>query len=175
MAKKGDRKIADALRAALEAEKQVVEMYEAAGERTTYPPARRMFLSLAADEKQHITMIQEISRGMGFSAALKQALAGTPRGRMKTALSEFKDTVGDLAVCADEVEAVRMALSAENTSYEFYKQAEAAASDSDEKALFARLAQEESEHHAMLRNVLDYLSDTGHWFLWTEQGLLDGG
>jgi rubrerythrin len=81
----------------------------------------------------------------------------------------------DLSVCADELEALRIGLDMEKRSYEFYAQGARDAAGKDESRLCELLALEEGEHYKMLQNTYEYLEDRDHWFLWTEQGLLDGG
>ena len=53
-------------------------------------------------------------------------------------------------------------------------QAAKATADAD-KNLYTRLAAEERQHVDILQSTLTYLNDTGHWFLWDEQAVLDGG
>jgi rubrerythrin len=48
------------------------------------------------------------------------------------------------------------------------------ATDEDEKALFERLAFEESEHYKILQDLRDYLEQTGWWLLWGEGAFMDG-
>jgi rubrerythrin len=164
------------LKIALEAEKDGLEMYLKASERTLYPLGRQMFLSLAEDEKSHIRMIHELAAGRGLQSALNEAREGTPTGRMKNALTALKSVVmDDLSVCADELEVLRIGLDMEKRSYEFYKQAATDAASADERGLCEKLAAEEGEHYKMLQNTYEYLEDRDHWFLWTEHGLLDGG
>jgi rubrerythrin len=161
---------------ALDSEREGLEMYQKASERTLYPLGKEMLLSLAEDEKSHIRMIEKIAHGLGLSKALEEARKGTPRQRVKTAFAELKEAVAeDLAVCADELEALKIALDMEKRSYAFYKQGATEAASRDEAALFEKLAAEEDEHYRMLQNTYEYLQDSNHWFLWTEQGLLDGG
>ena len=106
-----------ALRAALDAEQEGLAMYRTAADRTVYPMGRLMFLSLAEDERSHIKMIERIAGGMGMASALEEARNGTPTERMKNALSDLKDVVmDDLSVCADELEALRIAQDIEKIS-----------------------------------------------------------
>jgi len=167
---------ASILKSALAAEKDGLQMYLKASERTLYPLGRQMFLSLAEDEKSHIRMIEKLAAGRGLQSALGEAREGTPNERMKHALSELKSVIADdLSVCADELEALRIGLDMEKRSYEFYKQAAKDAASPDESSLCEKLAAEEGEHYRMLQNTYEYLEDRDHWFLWTEHGLLDGG
>ncbi len=164
------------LKAALDAERDGLEMYMKASERTLYPLGRQMFLSLAADEKSHIRMIEELAAGRDLKEALSEAREGTPTQRMKNAMSALKNVVtDDLSICADELEVLRIGLDMEKRSYEFYTQAAKGAASKDERALCQKLAAEEGEHYKMLQNTYEYLEDRDHWFLWTEHGLLDGG
>lgn len=171
-----DREASEAVKIALQTETDGLEMYERAGQRTSYPLGKKMLLSLAEDERSHIRMIERIVQGVGLSAALKEARHGTPRERVRTIFSEAKDEVTErLAASADDVKILKTALEFENRGYSFYQQAARDASREDERALFERLAQEESEHYKMLQNTYEYLERTGQWFLWEEQGILNGG
>jgi rubrerythrin len=161
---------------ALATEKEGVQIYTTAGDRTLYPLGQRMFQSLAEDEKTHIQMIQRLADGLGIKAALDVAREGRPTERVKSAFAELgKVVVEDLSVCADDLEALRLAMDFEVRGYQAYLQAAKDAPSEAEKKLFEALCVEEDEHHKMLENVYEYLSDNWHWFLWTEDGLLDGG
>jgi len=165
----------EALRLALEMEQDGLEMYDKAAGRVSHPAGKRMFQGLAEDERAHVRMIEEIARGMGLSAALKEARRGTPKERMKTIFTEAKDSVSQrLAPSTDEFQALRIALDFERKGYEFYAQAAKDSSDPDHKALFEKLAGEENEHFRILESTRQYLDRTGEWFLWDEWGLVEG-
>ena len=166
---------ADALEIAIRTENEGMAMYRKASEKAASPLARKLFLGLAEDEKAHVRMIEEIARGMGMSAALELARKGTPLGRMKTIFADAEGEVAErLAPSAGEFEAIKIALDFEQRGYGFYTQAGQDAADQDQRALFEKLALEENEHYRILESTLDYLEDTGKWFLWDEWGLLTG-
>jgi rubrerythrin len=152
-----------------------IEMYEGAARNCANALGQKMFLGLAEDEKSHIRMIEAIAEGLELSAALEKARSGTPRERIKTLFSEARDkVVGKAAAAADDVTALKTALGLEKESYDFYRKAAGETSCADEEALFKRLLKEENEHFEILQNMLEYLENTGNWFLWEEEGLLDG-
>lgn len=166
----------EALKEALQAEQEGFDMYKKAAERTKYKLGKEMFLSLAEDEKSHMRMIEQIARGMGLDAALAHAREGMPSDRIKTVLSDLKDDVsGRLAVCADELEAIKLGMDVENRSIRAYSWNAENADDEAERELFKKLTAEEEQHYQILKNVHQYLENTGEWFLWEEEGLLDGG
>jgi rubrerythrin len=167
--------VSSALRAALKMENDGSEMYQEAAGKCTNGLGKKMFYGLAEDEKSHIRMIKVIAEGSGLSAALVEALDGTPRERIATIFSRASEGVVENAAGADDVSVLKTALALEDKSREFYGRAAQEVSCGDEAALFERLAREEEQHHEILTNTLEYLESTGNWFLWEEGGLLDGG
>lgn len=165
----------EALRIALQTEKDGIELYTKAIEGTTHPFGKKLFLSLVEDEKSHIKMIEGIAEGMGMSAALEEAREGTPRERISTIFSESKNDLAErVAASPDELEVLKVAMEYESKGYEYYKKAARETGSPDEEALFEKLAQEENEHHQILESTYEYLDQTGKWFLWDEQALLEG-
>jgi len=79
-----------------------------------------------------------------------------------------------ISASTDEMEAVKVALDFEEKGFGFYKKAQSEASDETEKKLFSVLADEEQEHYTILQNTHSFLKDTGDWFMWEEQGILEG-
>jgi len=171
----GRNRGSEAIRVALKTEQEGLEMYQKAREKTTNSDGKKMFLALVEDEKSHVRMIKRIAEGLGMSEALQEALDGTPRERIKTIFSKARDELPrEVATSTDDVEALRLALDFEKRGYEFYGRVAKDACSESEKALFESLALEENEHYAILQQTLEYLDNTGQWFLWDEQGLLDG-
>lgn len=165
----------EALRIALQTEKDGIEMYTKASEATAHAFGKKLFLSLVEDEKSHIRMIEALAEGAGLASALEDARAGTPRERMKTIFSESKDDLAEQSDASpDELAALTVAMELEQNGHEFYKRAAAEARCGHERALFEKLAEEEHEHYQILSSTHEYLSQTGKWYLWDEQGLLDG-
>jgi len=166
----------NAIQIALKTERDGLEMYAKASERTAHPFGKKMFLSLADDEQSHIRMIEKVAGGLGMSAALAEARKGTPQERIKTIFSEARDELAErIAAQPDELQTLKIAMEFEKRGYEFYEKAAADASAKDEKSLFAELAKQETQHYHILQNTYDYLDDSGHWFSWEEQAVLDGG
>ena len=75
---------------------------------------------------------------------------------------------------ADDTRAIHKAIEMEKRSVEHYA-AKAQAADQRQQAIYARLADEEREQLDILESILACLNDTGHWFLWDEQAILEGG
>ena len=148
-----------------------LKFYTEAAENAANPQGRRLFESLAADEKRHLEIIESIARGRGVDI-LSMPMPGE---NIKTVFSDADVEIGEEdRATADEKRAVELAMGMEKRSYELYHGRCEVAKDEAEKALFERLAQEENQHYEILVNTLEYLEDNNKWVLWDEWGLLTG-
>ncbi len=153
----------------LERDGQVFYSEAAAGTRS--PLGRKMFESLAADERRHEQLLGQVAAQM--DVALPD---DTPRQRIVTLFGELGDQMrADLGAEPEDTDVVRKAIDMERRSVELYAERAGQAGSDADRGLYERLTLEEREHLEILENTLSYLSDTGQWFLWGEQGLLDGG
>jgi rubrerythrin len=76
---------------------------------------------------------------------------------------------------ADELEAFKIAMEMEKEGVEFYKKTLAKAGKEKEKELLEQLVREEEEHYAIFSNTYQFLANSGSWFMWEEQSIVDGG
>jgi rubrerythrin len=159
------------LEIAIKMETDAVDFYESCAARVSHPVGRKMFLSVAADEKRHISYVNQIIEGMDFRPE-----DITPMQNIRTVFERNRGAVEQkLAASRDELEAFSIALQMEKEGFSFYEKAETLAGSDKEKALFERLAQEERQHYRLFENTLSYLKDTGLWFMWEERAIYEGG
>ncbi|MEK6777408.1 MAG: ferritin family protein [bacterium] len=162
-----------ALSTALKMEKDGMAFYEETSKNIKNQLGKKMFLSFVEDEKRHYGMIEALANGLNIGKELKKA---GPAERIRTIFEKAKkDIDARLGSDPSDVEALKFACRMEDKGYEFYRDSAASASDAGEKALFEKLAREESRHHEILENALTYLEKSGEWFLWEEGGPIEGG
>jgi rubrerythrin len=160
----------DPIALAIKTEKDGIEFYKQAAQKTTHPFGKEMFLSFIEDEKRHLEILEQISKEMDVPFDTTYS----PRNRLKTIFENVADQVIDhITPTTDEIEAIKLALEIENEGYEFYE--DQAQNNPQHSTLFERLAREESEHISVLQNLRNYLTDTGHWFMYEEHQMVDGG
>ncbi len=162
--------VSKAVETAVKMETDAMKFYHEASQRTSHPFARRMFEGFIKDENRHLKMLNEILKGLDLKIEKVR-----PKSEIKTVFSELKEQMMNrISASTDEMEAVKVALDFEAKGYEFYRKAAVDAPDDKEKKLFSALADEEQEHYAILQNTYAFLKDTGDWFMWEEQGILEG-
>jgi rubrerythrin len=161
----------NAIEIAIKMEKDAIDFYTEAAGKTKHPVGKKMFLSIAEDEKRHLQMLSQIFKEVGVKID-----EVSPMKNMKTIFASMKDSMMQkIAATKDELEAFKIAMQMEKEGVEFYKKSEAEAQKEKEKALFARLIKEEEQHYAIFANTYNYMADTGNWFMWEQQGIVEGG
>lgn len=161
----------NALDLARKMETDAIQFYTEAAAKTKHAVGKKMFLSISEDEKRHLEMIAQVARGLSIGPRDL-----TPMQRVRTVFEEHKDEMmKKVAASKDEMEAFTIALRMEKEGEALYQQYLDAAKTDKEKDLFRRLIEEERQHYAIFSNSLQFLADTGNWFLWEERGIVEGG
>lgn len=151
-------------------EADAVAFYTEAASKTAHPMGKRIFLSIAEDERRHMSLVEALLKGLDITAST----AG-PIGTIKSVFEQHREELSKrLAATTDEKSALKTAMDMEAKGRDFYKKAASEAKDPKAKSLFAKLASEEEEHYRVFSNTLAFLNDTGNWFMWEERGIVEG-
>ncbi|NQT50990.1 ferritin family protein [bacterium] len=155
---------------AIQLEQDGQAFYTQAAAGTTNPLGKKMFEGLAADETRHERILRQVAEDM--QVTLDDEL---PKDRIVTLFATLGEELrSQLDAGAGDTDVIDKALVMEKAAEAHFRTCAAGASD-DLKALYERLALEESQHVDILENTKTYLNDTGHWFFWDEGSVLDGG
>jgi len=159
-----------AVEMAVKMEQEAVDFYTQCADRTKNPVGKKMFLSIADDEKYHIACALEVQKGKTFTPS-----EVTPLEDMKKVFDQNKqDMLKQVPSTADELDAFRVAMKMEEESIAFYRKASSQAATDEEKNFFDCLIRDEEEHFAIFQNTYSFLSDTGNWFMWEEHSIVEG-
>ena len=161
----------NAIEIAIRMETDAIDFYREVAERTKHPVGKKMFLTIAEDEKRHLDMLSQIFKEIDIK--IEEV---SPMKNIRTVFESMKDEMTErIEATTDELEAFKIAMQMEKESVEFYKRAGSEAQTEKEKSLFERLVKEEQEHYDIFANTYLFLSDTGSWFMWEEHSIVDGG
>jgi rubrerythrin len=161
----------NAVEIAIKMESDAIKFYKEAAEKAKHSVGKKMFLTIAEDEKRHLEMLSSIIKKLDIKP--KDV---SPMKNIKTIFEEMKDDMMQkVEVTTDELEAFKIAMQMEKQGVEFYKKALVGAKTEKEKSLFERLIKEEQQHYDIFANTYFFLSDTGSWFMWEEHSIVDGG
>lgn len=161
----------NAIEISIKMEKDAIDFYTQAAEKTSHPVGKKMLLSIIEDEKRHLQMLSQIFKEIDITIQ-----DVNPMRNMKTIFETMKDSmIKRIVATSDELEAFKIAMQMEKEGVEFYKNASAEVTTEKERALFERLVKEEQQHYEIFANTYFFLSDTGSWFMWEEHSIVDGG
>lgn len=156
---------------ALKMETDAVKFYTEAAEKVSHPVGKKMFLSIAEDEKNHIKMIEEVLKGLELTY-----IEANPVKTVKTIFEEMKDNLMKrIQAQTDDLEAFKIAMEMEKEGVEFYKKVFNEVNTEKEKKLFERLIYEEEQHYKIFSETYNFMKDTGNWFMWKEFSIVEGG
>ncbi len=151
-------------------EADAIKFYREGAEKTRNPVGKKMFLSIAEDEKGHLQMLRS-----ALEVCELKITEAHPIKAVRTIFEEMKDSMMQrVEATNDELEAFRIAMEMEKEGIEFYRKALAEAQSEKEKCLFERLIQEEEEHFKIFSETYEFMTDTGNWYMWDEHSIVEG-
>lgn len=161
----------NAIEIAIKMEKDAIDFYTKAAEKTQHPAGKKMFESVTEDEKRHLQMLSQIFKEVDITME-----DVSPMRNIKTVFESMRNAMLQrVAATQDELEAFKIAMQMEEEGIAFYRQVENEAQTQKERALFERLIKEEEQHYAIFANTYHFMKDTGNWFMWEEHSIVDGG
>ncbi len=161
----------NAIEIAIKMETDAIDFYTGASKKVKNPVGRKMFLTIAEDEKHHLQMLTDIFKGLDITAKDVH-----PMKKIKGIFEEFRhEMMQRIEATEDELNAFKVAMDMEKKGVEFYKKAASEAATTKEKALFKKLVEQEEQHYAVFSNTYFFMHDTGSWFMWEEHSIVEGG
>ncbi len=160
----------NAIEIARKMETDAIRFYTEAAGKTRYPAGKKMFETVAIDEKRHLEIVNKFLKGLEIHMEDVH-----PINNIKTVFETMKDKMMEkVQATSDELEAFKIAMQMEKEGIEFYKKLMSEAKPGKEKMLFEKLIREEQQHFAIFENTYNFLMDTGNWFMWDEHSIVEG-
>lgn len=147
----------NSLEIAVKMEAEAVSFYRSAAAEVKNETCRKIFLSIAEDEKHHFEMLKSILQGLDIRLNEVSSLGVT-----KTVFEEAKATLTErVAETENELGALEIAMEMEKKGKAFYAQALSEARTEKEKALFELLIAEEGQHFEIFSTTHLFLKHSG--------------
>ncbi len=151
--------ISKAIEVAVKMEKDAIEFYREALDKTDHPTGVKIFEQFMKVELKHLKMLKDIVKKIDPRAKLI-----FPTNNVETVFTKNWDKMKDkVDVTTDEFDAIKIALEFEKKGYDFYKKFSEEAESVEEKKLFTILASHEEGHFNFLDKVYKHIKDTGAW------------
>jgi rubrerythrin len=166
-----------ALEMAIHNEAKEREFYLKHSQRTTHPLGKKMFLTLADDEREHMQRIQVLHRRLKEQGRWPEDVPLEVKGtEVKEVLHAVVDSVEKVAEAdRDDLEAVRIAIEFETKGEAFYARLAQKTDNPVEQEFYRFLSSMEHDHLMSLKDTLEYFENPEGWFTAMERHTLDGG
>ena len=170
-------KTIEALQFAAQMEVEGKEFYQQASQKSDNKLAKELFQNLADEEDVHRKKFEEIyetlRKGQGWPDVEPPSEQGK---RLKPIFAQATKELGSkIKVAESELEAIKTAMDMEIKTYDFYHSRGEQSTLPLEKRFYQALSAEEREHHLVLLDSYEYLTDPAGWFTSKERWSLDGG
>ena len=169
-------KVDEAITTAIEYENKVCAMYAEAVERSTDPKARRVFETLAEEEKGHVRFLERcldmcLDDGVIEPGELTTVVPSV--AQIEKGVEKLKTKLGEGRLEGEEVEMLRRALEVEVETSNFYERMVNVLPE-EHRWLFARFLEIEQGHKAIVQAEIDSVTGLGYWFDFQEFDLEAG-
>ena len=161
---------------AMRNEKTEMEWYLNESERSNNPLAKKLFVTLANDEKEHMTRIKGLHAKLTGEGAWPEDLPLDVAGTcVKDVLDELLGKVGSAeGHDDDDLAALNRASNFEDKGSKFYAELAGECENPQERKFFSFLSGIEREHYLSIKDSLFYLEDPEGWTESKERQGLDG-
>jgi rubrerythrin len=148
-----------ALATAIEAEKQSLRTYLRLAWDTRDASGKQMFIRLATDEFEHMRLLETWPGDQHATAAIEASTIERLVPKLSDRSLRIRGTEGQ-----NQLSALQAALELERTAQTFYEEQARVAQEGPARSTFARLAEMEAAHYALIQAEIDSIQETGFWF-----------
>ncbi len=169
-------KTVEALQTAIQMEIDGKEYYLKASHESSNELGKKLLQSLADEEDIHQKRFTEIYNAVRGKKAWPTVDFQPDRGKgLRTVFAQALERTGsNVQTLATELDAIQVAMSMENKTYDFYKNRSEDATYDAEREFYQTLAAQERAHHQVLLDYYEYLKDPADWFVKKERPSLEG-
>lgn len=158
-------KLAEAVKLARGLEREEVDYYRLASNKTENPSGRKVFSYLAEEEESHLNALEKHLELIDGGKSWLSDEDVFDKKSCKKISSKKPDGIipGEVSADTSDVEALMQAINIEEKSIAFYEDAACKVNDKETLKLFHYIIQEEKDHLRELELQLAFLKSEGMW------------
>jgi rubrerythrin len=156
--------IKDAMRTAIQMEKDGYDFYQKAASQTSSDMGRSIFESLAKDELVHLDVFQKLfNETIGKSEWDELVNSSTKYKNLPIFPQDLKKVEG-VNPDTNEIDALRMAMESESDAIDYYTEILMSSNDEEVNKILETVIDQEKKHYFLLEQEFNHLSSTGYWY-----------
>jgi len=154
------------------------QFYLEAAEKSVSPRSKATFTTLAADEAEHLRILQkeyESLQGSGKWVAATKVIGPQERRAEPLFPRDEKAAERTAQAIKSDLEALEFAMGIEERAFKLYSKASQETDDPHARALYKYLTNQENGHYKLIQRAHQYLTSPGEWYEEEEKPIFDGG
>jgi rubrerythrin len=159
-----EHSIKDAIQTAIQMEKDGYAFYQKAAAQTTSDMGRTIFESLSADELLHLEVFQKMWKNTIGSQEWDALLNTNKKYQKLPIFPKDLTSVEGQKPNVNELDALRIAMVAEQQAIEYYTKIHEQLQDQQAKKIINQIIEQEKKHYFLLQEEFTHLSSTGYWY-----------
>ncbi|MFO7677123.1 MAG: ferritin family protein [Thermoplasmatota archaeon] len=158
------QKIKDAIRTAIQMEKDGYSFYQKAAAQTSSDMGKTVFKGLAADELLHLEVFQKIFENkIGKNEWFELVNTSKKYADIDIFPKDLQKIEG-ADPDTNEIDALRIAMDSEQRAIEYYSKIRENIIDNEVKNIIDEIITQEKNHYLILEGEFNHINTTGYWF-----------
>ena len=156
--------IKEAIQTAIQMEKDGYNFYTRAAAQTKNELARSFFESLSQDELVHLEVFQKLFADQINKDEYDRLVDSNKKYESIPVFPKDLKSAKDIDPDSNELDALRMAMDAEQEAIDYYSEIEDNTTDSEIRKIINIIIDQEKNHYFLLENEFHHLNSTGYWY-----------
>lgn len=166
----------DALKTSIQMEIDGKEFYIKSSQASTNELGKQLLTRLSEEEDIHRHVFEKIYKSISAKKGWPDKKVEFDSGRrLKTIFARATEAMkNNPRAIPTEMDAVQKGMELENKTYDFYVKCSGLAAYPAEKTFYEDIAAQEKEHHRVLLDYFEFLTDPAAWYKVKEHQNVDG-
>ena len=156
--------IKDAIKTAIQMEKDGYSFYKKAAAQTNSEMGRTIFEGLASDEQMHLDVFEKMFKDQVGKTEWNELVNSSKK---YAAIPIFPKDLKDSEISdpdISEIDALRVAMDSEKEAIDYYSKIKEKLSEDDLKEIIDEIIEQEKNHYQLLEDEFNHINTTGYWF-----------
>ncbi len=154
----------DAIKTAIQMEKDGHEFYKKAAAQTTSDLGRSVFESLSQDELLHLEVFQKMWEDAIGEEEWDNLITTSKKYQHIPIFPKDLKNIEGKNPNTNELDALKIAMDAEQEAIDYYTDIWSNTNDNHTKKIINQIIEQEKKHYFLLQQEFDHLSTTGYWY-----------
>ena len=156
--------IKDAIKTAIQMEKDGYSFYKKAAAQTESETGRDIFESLAQDEEVHLDVFQKMFEEKIGREEWEDLVDSSKKYQDIPIFPKDLKSVEGTNPDINDIDAIRMAMDSEKEAIDYYTEIWTTVTDNEVKKIVDKIIEQERNHYYLLQQEFDHLDRTGAWY-----------